>query len=127
MHAHTLQEQNLLAAPLIVRTPDDLKRDEQEVVVLLREFSFKSPEELLAKLKGRAASGGMAMDHGAMSGITGMQHMMSGKGMAGMTMPGMAAMDVTTSTMTPISPTTARSTIPKSWRSTNAAAAGCAS
>ncbi|MGO7790766.1 multicopper oxidase family protein [Rhizobium ruizarguesonis] len=94
MHAHTLQEQNLLAAPLIVRTSDELKRDEQDVVVLLHDFSFQSPEELLAKLKGKAASGGMAMDHSAMSGITGMQHMMSGKGMAGMTMPGMPAMDL---------------------------------
>lgn len=52
MHAHTLQEQNLLAAPLVVRTADDLKRDEQEVVVLLHDFSFLPAQELLAKLKG---------------------------------------------------------------------------
>ena len=38
MHAHTLQEQNLLAAPLIVRGPEELARDEQEVVVLLHDF-----------------------------------------------------------------------------------------
>ena len=65
MHAHTLQEQNLLAAPLIVRTAADLARDEQEVVVLLHDFSFKPAEELLAKLKG---GGGHAapMDHSAM-------------------------------------------------------------
>ncbi|MBY5410859.1 multicopper oxidase family protein [Rhizobium leguminosarum] len=94
MHAHTLQEQNLLAAPLIVRTADELKRDEQDVVVLLHDFSFKSPEELLAKLKGKAASGAMPMDHSAMSGINGMQHMMSGNGMAGMATPGMPAMDL---------------------------------
>ncbi|MBY3184236.1 multicopper oxidase family protein [Rhizobium laguerreae] len=94
MHAHTLQEQNLLAAPLIVRTADELKRDEQDVVVLLHDFSFKSPEELLAKLKGKAASGAMPMDHSAMSGINGMQHMMSGNGMAGMAAPGMPAMDL---------------------------------
>jgi len=79
MHAHTLQEQNLLAAPLIVRTADDLKRDEQEVVVLLHDFSFLSAEELLAKLKGNTAPGAMPMDHGAMQG---------------MAMPGMAAMDL---------------------------------
>ncbi|NKM25506.1 multicopper oxidase family protein [Rhizobium laguerreae] len=94
MYAHTLQEQNLLAAPLIVRTADELKRDEQDVVVLLHDFSFKSPEELLAKLKGKAASGAMPMDHSAMSGINGMQHMMSGNGMAGMAAPGMPAMDL---------------------------------
>jgi FtsP/CotA-like multicopper oxidase with cupredoxin domain len=80
MHAHTLQEQLLLAAPLIVADPADAGRDEQEVVVLLHDFSFKSPEELLANLTGAAAMAGMdhgAMDHGGMD--------MSG-GAAGMTM-----------------------------------------
>ncbi|APO74487.1 multicopper oxidase protein [Rhizobium etli 8C-3] len=94
MHAHTLQEQNLLAAPLIVRTADDLKRDEQDVIVLLHDFSFLSAEELLAKLKGNAAPGVMPMDHGSMNGMAGMQHMMPGNGMTGMAMPGMAAMDI---------------------------------
>ncbi|MBX4995418.1 FtsP/CotA-like multicopper oxidase with cupredoxin domain [Rhizobium binae] len=94
MHAHTLQEQNLLAAPLIVRTAEDGKRDEQEVVVLLHDFSFTSAEELLAKLKGNAAHGAKPMDHGAMQGMSGMQHMMSGSDMAGMAMPGIAAMDL---------------------------------
>lgn len=51
MHAHTLQEQNLLAAPLIVRTAADRERDEQEVVILLHDFSFTPAEELLARLK----------------------------------------------------------------------------
>ncbi len=64
MHAHTLQEQNLLAAPLIVRGPDELARDEQEVVVLLHDFSFTPAEELLAKLK---AGSGMGM--GMMKGM----------------------------------------------------------
>ncbi|ACL62903.1 multicopper oxidase family protein [Methylobacterium nodulans] len=73
MHAHTLQEQDLLAAPLIVRTAEDLKQDEQEVVILLHDFSFKSPEELLADLKGKEGHGGAhggtnmsTMNHGAM-------------------------------------------------------------
>ena len=71
MHAHTLQEQALLAAPLIVRSKDDLARDEQEVVILLHDFSFTPAEELLAKLK----SGGMGgmnmqgMDHSKMPGM----------------------------------------------------------
>jgi FtsP/CotA-like multicopper oxidase with cupredoxin domain len=68
MHAHTLQEQALLAAPLIVANPDDDGRDEQEVVILLHDFSFSTPEELLAGLTGGAASGGAmaGMDHGGM-------------------------------------------------------------
>lgn len=96
MHAHTLQEQNLLAAPLIVRSADDLKRDEQEVVVLLHDFSFTPAEELLTRLKGNAAAGSMPMNHGAMQGMAGMesgsmQQMMHASGMA---MSGMAAMDL---------------------------------
>lgn len=75
MHAHTLQEQNLLAAPLIVRSAEDRKRDEQEVVLLLHDFSFRAPEELLADLTSGMGHGGMgqgsmkegAMDHGAMN------------------------------------------------------------
>lgn len=70
MHAHTLQEQNLLAAPLIIRSAEDRARDEQEVVVFLHDFSFRPPEELLAGLKGSASGGGMDhahMDHGSMS------------------------------------------------------------
>lgn len=64
MHAHTLQEQNLLAAPLIVRTPG-LATDEQEVVVLLHDFSFTPAEQLLAKLKSGTGMGHM-MHGGAM-------------------------------------------------------------
>ncbi|MCA1408977.1 multicopper oxidase domain-containing protein [Ensifer sp. IC3342] len=90
MHAHTLQEQNLLAAPLIVRTADDRKLDEQEVVVLLHDFSFTPAEELLAKLKG--PSGGHGMGHDAM--MQGMAANMHGSHMSGMAMPGMAAMDL---------------------------------
>ena len=82
MHAHTLQEQNLLAAPLIVRGPEELARDEQEVVVLLHDFSFTPAEELLAKLK---SGGGMGMN------MQGMDHsQMSGMNMGG----GMMGMDI---------------------------------
>ncbi|MCC7482137.1 MAG: multicopper oxidase domain-containing protein [Hyphomicrobiales bacterium] len=89
MHAHTLQEQQLLAAPLIVRTADDLKADEQEVVILLHDFSFTPPAELLAQLKaGKSSSGNMdanAMNHGGgtMNGMDMPRMDMSG-GMAGM-------------------------------------------
>jgi FtsP/CotA-like multicopper oxidase with cupredoxin domain len=73
MHAHTLQEQALLAAPLIVADPEDDGRDEQEVVILLHDFSFKTPEELLAELTRGApmAHGGMNMPVG---GLAGMDH-----------------------------------------------------
>lgn len=70
MHAHTLQEQNLLAAPLIVRTAEDRTADEQEVVVLLHDFSFTPAVELLAKLKGTSGMGAAASGH--------MAHMMPG-------------------------------------------------
>ena len=65
MHAHTLQEQNLLAAPLIVRGPEDLARDEQDIVVLLHDFSFTPAEELLAKVKAGGGKG-MHMSSGMM-------------------------------------------------------------
>ena len=61
MHAHTLQEQALLAAPLIVRGKADQARDAQDVVILLHDFSWKSPEELLAALQTGGAMGGMDM------------------------------------------------------------------
>lgn len=97
MHAHTLQEQALLAAPLIVRTAADLARDEQEVVILLHDFSFKSPEELLAGLKAPGSSGAMAGHDGAAPDMGSMMQGMEGmhqRHMPGMTMPGMAAMDL---------------------------------
>ncbi len=74
MHSHVpLQEMALLAAPLIVRTEADAKADRQEVVMLLHDFSFKTPEEVMAEITGTAAGGmgGMDMsgDGGAMSGM----------------------------------------------------------
>jgi len=80
MHSHHgLQEQALLAAPLVVRTPEDLRLDAQEVTVLLHDFSFRSPEEVLA-----IVIGGKAKTHGAAQG----------GGHAGHTMPASAAMDL---------------------------------
>jgi FtsP/CotA-like multicopper oxidase with cupredoxin domain len=55
MHSHVgLQEQLLLSAPLIIRKAEDHRADEQEVVVMLHDFSFTPPEELMAKLTGGA-------------------------------------------------------------------------
>ncbi|PWC33268.1 multicopper oxidase domain-containing protein [Azospirillum sp. TSO35-2] len=86
MHSHHgLQEQRLMAAPLIVRSEADRGADEQEVTILLHDFTFRDPAELLALLVGTAdgaahdghgatghgateqgAAGHGAMDHGAM-------------------------------------------------------------
>ncbi|WP_199189442.1 multicopper oxidase family protein [Trinickia dabaoshanensis] len=90
MHAHTLQEQQLLAAPLIVADAAQSNRDEQEIVILLHDFSFASPEELLARLtakqspnaahadSGSHASSARRTNHAAMS--------MDGSSMSGMNM-----------------------------------------
>jgi len=69
MHSHHgLQEQALMAAPLIVRTAEDLRADVQEVTVLLHDFSFRDPAEVLASVTGRvaAAAGTPAMPGMAM-------------------------------------------------------------
>ena len=113
MHSHVpVQEMSLLAAPLIVRRPEDLTSDRQEVVMFLHDFSFRPAAEVLAEITDGAAHHDMgAMDAPAQSGggMSGMDHsgmamggMMSGSGgnmamsgmpMGGMTMGGME-MDV---------------------------------
>ena len=64
MHSHhVLQEQSLMAAPLIVRDPKDAALDEQEIVILLHDFTFQLPQEILSGL-----AKGMSHDHGTMAG-----------------------------------------------------------
>jgi len=84
MHSHMgLQEQQLLAAPLIVRETKDPLFDTQEHVVLLHDFTFRDPAEILAELTGGGgAHAGHAMDHSTMD------HSAMGHG----TMPMMAGM-----------------------------------
>ncbi|MFG1270091.1 multicopper oxidase domain-containing protein [Xanthobacter sp. DSM 14520] len=77
MHSHTLSEQQLLAAPLVTREAD--AGDVQDVVMMLHDFSFRSPEEILAELGGANTHGG----HGG----HGMGQQM--QGMPGMAMSGM--------------------------------------
>ncbi len=68
MHSHHgLTEQRLMAAPLIVRAEADRGIDRQDVTLLLHDFSFAPPEEILAGLFGMAG-----MDHSAM-GMAGMR------------------------------------------------------
>lgn len=104
MHSHVpVQEMSLLAAPLIVRRPEDLTSDRQEVVMFLHDFSFRPAAEVLAEITEGAAHHDMGnMDAPAQSGggMSGMDHsgmamggMMSGSGgnmgMSGMPMGGM--------------------------------------
>jgi len=76
MHSHLGgQEQNLLAAPLIIH---DGAPEMQEVVIILHDFSFRGPDEIYFELTGKrigdmdhaahmAGGGGMmTMDHSAM-------------------------------------------------------------
>src|SRR5205814_1942378 len=51
MHSHQgLQEQLLMAAPLIIRDQRDIA-GQQEVVVMLADFSFTTPDQIFAQLK----------------------------------------------------------------------------
>lgn len=64
MHSHQgLQVQRLLAAPLIIAEDDGA--DEQEVVLMLHDFSFRAPEEILADLRGGVMPGMGHGGHGA--------------------------------------------------------------
>jgi FtsP/CotA-like multicopper oxidase with cupredoxin domain len=78
MHSHQgLQEQSLMTAPLIVRSAEDMRADRQEVVLLLHDFSFQTPDELLAGLTkpngGQSAmpmGNSMNMDSGSMGAMS---------------------------------------------------------
>src|SRR5439155_11448331 len=63
MHSHVaLQEQVMLAAPLIVRDPDSEPADVQEHVVLIHDFTFRDPDEIMAELRsGHGAHAGHSM------------------------------------------------------------------
>lgn len=62
MHSHQLTEQQLLAAPMIAREKD--AGDVQDVVIMLHDFAFRPPAEILRELGGADAHGG----HGAHAG-----------------------------------------------------------
>jgi FtsP/CotA-like multicopper oxidase with cupredoxin domain len=72
MHSHFgLQEQNLLAAPLIVRETSAIKSGLQEAVILLGDFSWTKPSMLFEELRKpkpamSMAGGTMNMSGGAM-------------------------------------------------------------
>jgi FtsP/CotA-like multicopper oxidase with cupredoxin domain len=108
MHAHIpMHEMRLLAAPLIVRSADDIAADRQEAVMFLHDFSFKPPQEVMEEIAGghgetaapqsgatpqsgmnHAMTGGMKMDPGMMgqAGMPGMDGMPDMSKMAAMAM-----------------------------------------
>ena len=76
MHAHQFTEQQLLAAPMITREKD--AGDVQDVVVMLHDFAFRSPTEILAELGGVDAHkghGGHEDRRAGAQGGHGMHHM----------------------------------------------------
>jgi FtsP/CotA-like multicopper oxidase with cupredoxin domain len=77
MHSHLgLQEQQMLAAPLIVRETEKPLFDEQEHVIMLHDFTFRDPQEILAELK--SGGGAHAMHNmGAMKMDAAMMKMMA--------------------------------------------------
>jgi len=85
MHSHHgMQEQSLMTAPLIVRSAGDMRDDRQEVVLMLHDFSFKAPDELLAGLT-KSNDSQSAMPKGGMAKAMNMD-----SGSMGATRPGMA-------------------------------------
>lgn len=93
MHSHVpVQEMNLLAAPLIVRTADDVAADRQEVVMFLHDFSFRSAQEVLAEITGSMAGHDMAAMGSGGQAVAGKGNAdMAGMDMSGMDMSGQAA------------------------------------
>src|SRR6202030_4339407 len=67
MHSHQgLQEQGLMAAPLIIHDERD-RSDQQEVVVMLADFSSTPAEQIFENLRKSDSMAGMAKPAGAMA------------------------------------------------------------
>jgi FtsP/CotA-like multicopper oxidase with cupredoxin domain len=86
MHSHVgMQEQVLMTAPLIVEDEMAQREDRQEIVLMLHDFTFRSPEEVLAGLTGSGHAVGA--QHAAMTGMMNM----GGRAAPVMQMPGAEA------------------------------------
>ena len=72
MHAHQLSEQQLLAAPMVTRETN--AGDVQDVVVILHDFAFRSPQQILAELGGNDAHSGHGAGVGAIGKVLGRSH-----------------------------------------------------
>ena len=92
MHAHVPEhEMLLLAAPLVVRRPEDVSADRQEVTLFLHDFSFRPPAEVLAEITGGTSMAGMDHSQMGQDGMAAMDMGAMGQGDA-MSMPGMDGM-----------------------------------
>jgi FtsP/CotA-like multicopper oxidase with cupredoxin domain len=106
MHSHEgLQEQSLMTAPLIVHDVAELREARQEVVLMLHDFTFRTPDEVLAGLVGSSVAAARALVQKAdeapdrqvsktasESPMARMASDGSGKGMPGMAMSGQGGM-----------------------------------
>jgi FtsP/CotA-like multicopper oxidase with cupredoxin domain len=84
MHSHQgLQEQLLMAAPLIIRDQRD-RADQQDVVIMLADFSFTPPEQIFEGLRRAPAMANMAgpMGPAPASGMASMPGMQMGNAAA---------------------------------------------
>ena len=73
MHSHQgLQEQGLMAAPLIIHDERD-RPDQQEIVVMLADFSFTPAEQIFENLKNSGSMAGMGKPAGAMASTSSMK------------------------------------------------------
>src|ERR1700733_8247338 len=73
MHSHQgLQEQRLMTAPLIIHDQRD-RPDEQEVVVMLADFSFTPSEQIFENLKNSGSMAGMSKPAGTMAATSSMK------------------------------------------------------
>jgi FtsP/CotA-like multicopper oxidase with cupredoxin domain len=91
LHSHFgLQEQGMMTAPLILKDPADPHRGEQDVVMLLNDFTFRDPADILAELQGNAPK---AAPGGAMTRPGGAGQPGSGMEM-GKTTPGIGKTDL---------------------------------
>jgi FtsP/CotA-like multicopper oxidase with cupredoxin domain len=62
MHSHhDMQEQSLMTAPLIVHTAAELREDREEVVLMLHDLTFRTPEQVLAGLTGTSVAAAQLM------------------------------------------------------------------
>ena len=79
MHSHYgLQEQLYNSAPLIIWTPEERAKADRQVVVMLSDFSFTPPEEILMGLKGGMQTSSMKKNRLGKEKETGNSRKMSG-------------------------------------------------
>lgn len=72
MHAHALSEQQLLAAPMVAI--EKSAGDVQNVIVMLHDFAFRSPQEILAELSSSTAHTGHSAGGGTVRKAMSMVH-----------------------------------------------------